>query len=222
MLINLCFDKREIENVCLEFVKCHYIDISTYFTINMYKTFAPAEFKRAYNAPTYEEQFKEILKKYEQYLHLKKNGEHQDVRGAVLEEYFEEHLNGWLPQGWLVKSDTEVWNDLWKKAKKNELADDQGEPVSDQKFLNVYEWLYPNLTVQQIREEEQYKDLVFNEYLVMLAKERPHYRAIWLAKQAKEQKEQRQEHIKKSMEKHRKKQTNLRKTKNAFKRLIQP
>ena len=147
--------------------------ISSSFIINMYKTFASAEFKKGPLHPTYKEQFNTILEKYNLWLLIPKHERTRQVPKDVLNEYFTWTGGGLLM--WKSRSDTEIWNDLWALQETQELSYDvNGHPitVSEKTFLDVFEWLYPLIFP---------KDLNFSDAILSRRKER---KAFWAKKVA--------------------------------------
>ena len=107
----------------------------------MYKTFASAEFKKGPLEPSYKDQFKEIVKAFNIDPSL-------EMRKKVLYEY--EYFTG-ITRGFLnvLTTDTRIWNDLWALRETPGLSYDVNDHhtiVSEKTFLEVYEWLYPELS----------------------------------------------------------------------------
>jgi len=132
----------------------------------MYKTFASAEFKKGPQQPSYEDQFRDILAIFKIRERERRERERRDIldifkiqererrereRRDILDEYFT-----WIPADLLTwTTDTRIWNYLWTNRFEKQFA-------SEEDFLAVYEWLYPELSeIQNLKFKdklEEFKD----------------------------------------------------------------
>lgn len=114
----------------------------------MYKTFASAEFKKGPQQLSYKDQFQEIVNAFNR-------DDSPERRDEILRDYFtwtRDEMFTWT-------TDTRIWNELWTlSARRLEIA--------DKVFIDVYEWLYPNLS------ESEIQDLDFKQKLVDRRNER--------------------------------------------------